>query len=59
MVILSLLLLPVYRILSTGAGATGSAAVLRSITFPEEMNRRLTGALATFHFAPTRVQRST
>ena len=42
-----------YRQIAVGHVEAGLRTLSRYSPFPEEMNRRLLGALATYHFAPT------
>jgi UDP-N-acetylglucosamine 2-epimerase (non-hydrolysing) len=42
-----------YRKIAVGHVEAGLRTSVRYVPFPEEMNRRLLGVLATYHFAPT------
>ncbi|MBV9232646.1 MAG: UDP-N-acetylglucosamine 2-epimerase (non-hydrolyzing) [Candidatus Eremiobacteraeota bacterium] len=46
-----------YRHVPVGHVEAGLRTGNRWLPYPEEMNRRLTGALASFHFAPTELAR--
>ena len=46
-----------YRKIPVGHVEAGLRTTTRWEPFPEEMNRRLTGRLASYHFAPTKIAR--